>query len=52
VRGQFITTLIDQFVAAGEHTVGFDASNLSGGVYLYRLKTTTKTDTKKMIVIK
>ncbi len=52
VRGQFISTLIDQILGAGEHEVDFDASNLSVGVYFYCLTTTTKTETRKMIVIK
>lgn len=52
VRGQYIATLLDEILGAGEHKVGFDASNLGGGVYFYRLITSTKTETKKMIVIK
>ncbi len=52
VKGSLINTLIDKTVSAGEHTVNFDASNLTSGVYLYRIKTSSGSQTRKMTLIK
>ena len=38
--------------AAGNHKVGFDAINLSSGVYIYKLHTDSFIATKKMLLIK
>ena len=38
--GRRITTLVSQQQEAGQHEVSFDASGLSSGTYLYRLKVT------------
>ena len=37
---------------SGEHLVTFDATNLSSGVYFYRLQTESSVLTKKMLLIK
>jgi hypothetical protein len=37
---------------SGTHQVTFDATNLSSGVYFYRLKTEAGIITKKMLLIK
>ncbi|MBN8571928.1 MAG: T9SS type A sorting domain-containing protein, partial [Ignavibacteria bacterium] len=37
---------------AGNYEMNFDASDLSGGVYFYKLKTEGFTETRKMILIK
>ncbi|NIR95726.1 MAG: T9SS type A sorting domain-containing protein [Gammaproteobacteria bacterium] len=50
--GQEIVTLIDGNLEAGRHKVDFDASNLSSGIYLYRLSINGFTDMKKMAFIK
>ncbi len=52
VKGSLINTLIDKTLSAGEHTVNFDASNLTSGVYLYRIKTSSGSQTRKMTLIK
>jgi hypothetical protein len=36
----------------GEHSVLFDAKNLSSGVYFYSLKTKSYSATKKLVLIK
>jgi len=38
VSGQQITTLVDGWRNAGSHQITFDSSNLSSGVYFYRLQ--------------
>jgi hypothetical protein len=52
VLGQRVETLVDGDLPAGLHSVDFDASSFSSGVYFYRLTTDTKTDSKKMILLK
>ena len=47
-----ITGTVVTSVAAGTYTFTFDASNLSSGVYLYRLKTNSNTSVKSMILVK
>jgi CSLREA domain-containing protein len=50
--GRKVSTLIDGQKPAGFHTVNFDGSNLSSGVYLYRIQAGEFIDTKKMILMK
>jgi hypothetical protein len=52
VTGRRIATLIDEVKEAGRYTVRFDGSNLSAGVYMYRLTTANKTMVRKMLLIK
>ena len=52
VLGRRVATLIDGKRSAGAHTVNFDASRLSSGVYLYRLQTSQVTKTRKMMLVK
>ena len=51
--GRMVATLANQTrYSAGENTVSFDASNLSSGVYIYRLSTVNAVVTRKMTLIK
>lgn len=50
--GNRITTLLSQSVGEGKHEVSFDGSQLSSGVYFYRLQTGKSTLIRKMIVAK
>ncbi len=50
--GQRVGVLADGFMQAGRHTVAFDASALSSGVYVYRLQTGSTVLSKKMTLIK
>ena len=52
VLGREMATLVDGEQSAGVHTVSLDASRLSSGVFLYRLKVGNFSDVKKMILIK
>ncbi len=52
MQGQRVVVLQNNKVPAGEHAVSFDASKLSSGVYMYRLKTASQTLTKQMVLIK
>jgi len=50
--GREIGTLVDESVAAGTHSIRFDASRYASGVYFYRLTTPEKSVTKIMTLIK
>ncbi len=52
VLGREVATLVDGERSAGVHTVSWDASRLSSGVFLYRLKVGDFSDVKKMILMK
>ena len=50
--GQEVATLVDGRMNSGNHSVNFDASQLSSGVYIYRLNAGSNSITKKMMLIK
>lgn len=52
ILGREVADLVNQNQKSGYHTVNFDASNLPSGVYIYTLKTTGFTSSKKMLLIK
>lgn len=50
--GQKVATLVNERLSAGEHSINFDAGNLSSGIYIYRLQSATQSLTKRMTLIK
>jgi hypothetical protein len=53
VLGQQVASLINgKTMTSGSHTVEFDASSLSSGMYIYRLEAGSFTSTKRMMLIK
>jgi len=52
ILGQEVATLINEFQDAGFKSVTFDGSQLSSGIYFYRIWAGTFTDIKKMVLIK
>ncbi len=50
--GREVSVLIDGPMPAGAHRITFDASNLSSGVYIYRLQTAQGVLTRKMVLLK
>ncbi len=50
--GQKIAELLNERLEAGNHSVTFEASSISTGVYFYRLQTSEGIITKKMMLIK
>ncbi|MBK6766754.1 MAG: T9SS type A sorting domain-containing protein [bacterium] len=52
VLGENIATLIASQLPAGLHTVAFDASKLSSGIYFYKLASGNISMQRKMILIK
>lgn len=52
VLGREAANLINDYYDAGTHKINFNASNLSSGVYFYRIVTGSYSITKKMILEK
>lgn len=50
--GQEIGTLINQIIPAGNHSVNFNASGLTNGVYFYKINAGRFVETKQMILLK
>ncbi len=50
--GRTITTLLNEQKPTGFHHVDFDASNLSSGIYFYRLEAGEFSQTKRLTLIK
>lgn len=52
IQGQLVTELVNEYKGVGEHFVNFDASNLSSGVYFYRIKMAKYSSIKSMVFLK
>ncbi|MEQ9091943.1 MAG: endonuclease [Balneola sp.] len=50
--GRKVSVLSNGHMSSGKHWVTFDASDLSSGLYFYRLRTESSVLTKKMLLIK
>jgi photosystem II stability/assembly factor-like uncharacterized protein len=52
VAGRLVAKVLDREMQAGSHTIGFNASGLSSGVYFYKIKTADQEQTRKMILLR
>ena len=50
--GQTVQVLVNELRNAGNHTINFDASSLSSGVYIYQLEFDGKVLSNKMVLMK
>jgi hypothetical protein len=50
--GQKVATLVDGWTDAGRHSVNWDASSYSSGIYFYKLTVGDKVFTRRMILLK
>lgn len=50
--GRHVTTLVDEYRAIGRHSVTWNASGLSSGMYIYRMNAADFSASKKMILLK
>jgi hypothetical protein len=52
ILGQKVSVLLNEVLSAGDHKVQFNASNMSSGVYFYKLTAGANSKMMKMIVLK
>ncbi len=52
VLGREVTTLVDRNGSPGIHSVIFDASKMTSGVYFYRLQAGSSVETGKLLLLK
>ena len=52
LTGRKVEVLADEFLNTGYHSLVFDASSLSSGVYFYRLQTGETVETRRMVLLK
>jgi hypothetical protein len=50
--GQMIKILVDDYKEVGTYTINFNASDLTSGIYYYRLNSDGKSIVRKMIILK
>jgi hypothetical protein len=50
--GQEVATLVNEVKPAGEHSVTFDGSALSSGIYFYQLRVNNFVESKKLMLVK
>jgi PKD repeat protein len=52
VMGQKVSTPVDGYLDAGDHSVTWDGSEAASGIYLYRLQVNDYVESRKMILLK
>jgi hypothetical protein len=50
--GEEVATVVNNVQKAGRYEINFNASNLSSGVYVYRIETVNFTASKKLMLMK
>ncbi len=52
LTGREVTTLVNANKSAGVYSVSFDAANLASGTYIYTIRTSNFTSSRKMLLLK
>jgi len=52
ILGKEVTTLVNEEKPIGNYELEFDASQLSSGIYFYKLEVGSYSETKKMVLLK
>ena len=52
IRGQLVTTLVNEQFTPGRYTIQWEANNASTGVYFYQMITDDYKETRRMILVK
>lgn len=51
ILGEEVNNVVKNFMNVGSHTIEFDASNLSAGIYFYRLEMDGSVEKRKMMLL-
>lgn len=52
ILGQEVATLTNDLYSAGQHSISWNAQGFSSGVYIYRMRASGFTQTKKLLLLK
>ena len=52
ISGERIGTLVNDVLSAGYHSIQWNAGQFASGIYIYSVKSKSKTETKKMLLIR
>jgi len=52
ITGKLVKELVNEYKTAGTYIISYNGSELSSGIYFYRMRTNSFTEIKKMILIK
>ncbi len=52
IKGELVKTLVNKNQQAGDHSIVWDAEDVSSGIYLYQIKTEGSVETKKCVIMK
>jgi len=52
LKGQLITTIVNEFQEAGNYSVYFNASGFSSGIYFYKIQSNNFVKANKMLLLK
>ncbi len=52
ILGRRVVNLVDEYQKTGNYKIRFDASNLSSGIYYYKLRSGGFTETRKLILLR
>tara|TARA_B100001971_G_C17706417_1_gene294288 strand:+ start:106 stop:366 length:261 start_codon:yes stop_codon:yes gene_type:complete len=52
ITGRLIATLINEFRTAGYHSITWDASDFSSGIYFLKMSSKKFTETQTLVLIK
>jgi hypothetical protein len=50
--GEKVKELVNNYLTRGFYEIDFDASELTSGIYIYKIETNNFTDVKKLMVVK
>lgn len=52
MTGKIIATLVSGYMKAGNHSINWNADNVASGIYIYQLKTSEGSQSKKCLLLK
>ena len=52
IRGELVSTIVNEFQRPGEYRMNWNADNSASGIYIYRLQIGTTSISKKMLLLK